>query len=92
VPYGTLLYTPYSLYKHICTSSKVSFPCSLALSVMQLKKNFIANAGVTIVLVITTAMAATRPIMAGDAWIRCLVIEYDNIAALIDSIDFSVPE
>lgn len=59
---------------------------------MQLKKNFIANAGVTIVLVITTAIAATRPIMAGDAWIRCLVIEYDNIVALIDSIDFSVPE
>lgn len=53
----------------MCTSSKVSFPCSLAMSVMQLKKNVIANAGVTIVLVTTKAMAATRPIMAGDAWI-----------------------
>jgi hypothetical protein len=62
------------------------------MSVMQLKKNVIANAGVTIVLVITTAMAATRPIMAGDEWIRCLVIESDNIATLIDSIDFSVLE
>jgi hypothetical protein len=49
---------------------------------MQLKKKVIANAGVTIVLVITIAMAATRPIMAGDASIRCLVIEFDNIAPL----------
>jgi hypothetical protein len=57
-----------------------------------LKNNFIANAGITIVLVITTAMAATIPIMARDAWIRCLVIEYNNIFTLIDSIDFSVPE
>jgi len=57
-----------------------------------LKNNFIANVGVTIVFVITTAMAATIPIMAGDAWIRCLVIEYNNIFTLIDSIDFSVPE
>jgi hypothetical protein len=39
------------------------------MSVMQLKKNVIANAGVTVVLVTTKAMAATRPIMAGDAWI-----------------------
>jgi len=57
-----------------------------------LKNNFIANAGITIVLVITTAMAATISIMAEDAWIRCLVIEYNNIFTLIDSIDFSVPE
>jgi len=40
---------------------------------MQLKKNVIANAGVTIVLVITTAMAATRPIMAGDASIHLII-------------------
>jgi len=92
MPYGILRYTPYSLCKHICTSFKVSFPVSLAMSVMQLKKNVNANAGVTIVLVITTAMTATRPIMAGDAWIRCLVIESDNIATLIDSIDFSVAD
>ena len=56
---------------------------------MQLKKNFIANAGVTIVYVITTAMAATRAIMAGDVSIRCLVIEFDNIAPLVDSILFT---
>jgi hypothetical protein len=84
--YGTLLYTPYSLYKHIWTSSKVSFPCSLATSVIQLKKNVIANACVATVHVITTAMAATRPIVTGDASISCLIIESDNVAALIDSI------
>jgi len=59
------------------------------MSVMQLKKKVIANAGVAIVYVITTAMAATRAIMAGYASIRCLVIEFDNIVPLIDSIDFS---
>jgi hypothetical protein len=59
---------------------------------MQLKKNVIANAGVTVALVITIAIAATRPIMAGDVWIRCLVIEYNNIYTLIDSIDFSLLE
>jgi hypothetical protein len=59
---------------------------------MQLKKNVIANAGVTVALVITVAIAATRPIMAGDVWIRCLVIEYNNIYTLIDSIDFLLLE
>jgi hypothetical protein len=34
-------------------------------------------------------MAATRAIMAGDPSIRCLVIEFDNIAPFIDSIDVS---
>jgi hypothetical protein len=53
------------------------------MSVMQLKKNFIANAGIVIVHAITTAMAATRLIMPRDASIRCLVIESDNIATLI---------
>jgi hypothetical protein len=54
------------------------------MSVMQLKKFFIANAGVTIALVITTVTAAPMPMMDR---IRCLVIESDNIVILIDSID-----
>ena len=41
-----------------CISSKVSFPCLLAESVMQLKKYFIANTCVTIVLVIITVIVA----------------------------------
>ena len=69
-------------------SSKVNFPCLLAMSVMQLKKFFIANAGLIIVLVITTAEAATMPMMVRDVWIRCLVIESDNITTtLIDGIN-----
>jgi hypothetical protein len=51
---------------------------------MQLKKFFIANAGVIIVLVNTTAIAVNIPMMDR---VRCLVIESDNIIILIDSID-----
>jgi hypothetical protein len=40
------------------------------MSVMQLKKFFIANAGATIELVITTAKAATMPKKVRDAWNR----------------------
>jgi hypothetical protein len=54
------------------------------MSVMQLKKFFIANAGVTNVLVNTTAIAATITMMDR---VRCLVIESDNIIIPIDSID-----
>jgi hypothetical protein len=43
---------------------------------MQLKKFFMANVGVTAVLVKTTAMAETAPMMHR---IRCLFIEFDNI-------------
>ncbi len=55
------------------------------MSVIQLKKNVIANACVATVHVVTTARAATRPIVTGDASISCLVIESDNVAALIDT-------
>jgi hypothetical protein len=40
------------------------------MSVMQMKKFFIANAGVTIALIITTAKAATMPMIVRDVWIR----------------------
>ena len=57
------------------------------MSVMQLKKFFIANAGVTIALVITTAKAAIMPMIVRDVWILCLVIESDNMTTVIDSIN-----
>lgn len=78
--YGILRYTPYSLCKHVCTSSRLNFPCSLALSVMQLKKFFIANVGVTIVPVKTTAIAETALMIYRD---RCVLIEFDDIVILI---------
>ena len=83
--YGPLRYTWYSLCKHILTSSIVSFPCPLAVSVMQLKKFFIANAGVTI-LVITNAKAATMPMIASGV-VRCMINESHNINILIDSLN-----
>ena len=64
VGYGALRYTLYSLCKHILTSSIVSLPCSLTMSVMQLKKFFIAYVGVT-VLVITNVNARDY---ADDNW------------------------
>jgi len=46
---------------------------------MQLKKFFIANVGVTIVPVKTTAIAETAPMMHR---VRCVLIEFDNIVIL----------
>lgn len=60
------------------TSSIVSFPYSLAMSVMQLKNRLIANAGVTIVLVIIMAKAKIIATTVSEVWIGFTIItSYD---------------
>ena len=54
------------------------------MSVMQLKKFFIANAGVT-VLVIINANAAAMPMIAGSV-VRCMIIDSHHIATLIGTL------
>lgn len=58
----------------------LSFPYSLAMSVMQLKNRFIANAGVTIVLVIIMAKAAIMAMTVSDLWVGCIITitSYDD--------------
>ncbi|MGB8936615.1 MAG: hypothetical protein WCC17_16095 [Candidatus Nitrosopolaris sp.] len=55
------------------------------MSVMQLKKFFIAYVGVT-VLVITNVNAATMPMIAGSV-VRCMIIESHHINSLIDTLN-----
>jgi len=55
------------------------------MSVMQLKKFFIANAGVT-VLVIINANATAMPMIAGSV-VRCMIIDSHQIAILIGTLN-----
>jgi hypothetical protein len=48
---------------------------------MQLKNRFIANAGITNVLVIISAKAASMPMIPSAVWVRCMVIESYTIEA-----------
>jgi hypothetical protein len=53
----------------------VSCPALLAISVIQLKYLFNANAGVTNVLAVTSANAAIMTTILRDVWVNFIVID-----------------
>jgi len=64
----------------------VSCPALLAISVIQLKYLFNANAGVTNVLAVTSANAAIMITILRDVWINFIVID-KCVKVLIGNMD-----